>query len=411
VRVLTTIRRAEYAELVALFFIQGASLSMWFVPLGVVLDANGLTAIKAYAFAASAVAAFVSPLIFGAIADRHASPVAVLRGLAVATAAAMALAATSIKLHWNPALVLALIQLHALCSAPTFSISTAIVFSRLRSSQREFGSIRAMATLGWMSGCWVVSALNADTTALAGYSGALAWLMMAAFTFLLRGIAPTQVVGQLTLRQRMGWDALALLRNHDHRVVFITAALFNIPLAALYPFTPPQLVQLGFKHTSAWMSCAQVSEIIAMFALAGLFARWRLKWIFALGLAFGLVRYALCAFNGRASLLAGISLHGCSYTLVFITAQIYLDERVDAAWRARAQALMALMTNGFGNLIGYLGTGWWFNDCTNEAGTRWSLYWGGLAAVVVAVLVYFLTAYHGIGMAPRRRTADQTRGP
>jgi MFS family permease len=235
--------------------------------------------------------------------------------------------------------------------------------------------------------------------------------MMAAFTFLLRGIAPTQVVGQLTLRQRMGWDALALLRNHDHRVVFITAALFNIPLAALYPFTPPQLVQLGFKHTSAWMSCAQVSEIIAMFALAGLFARWRLKWIFALGLAFGLVRYALCAFNGRASLLAGISLHGCSYTLVFITAQIYLDERVDAAWRARAQALMALMTNGFGNLIGYLGTGWWFNDCTNEAGTRWSLYWGGLAAVVVAVLVYFLTAYHGIGMAPRRRTADQTRGP
>ena len=70
-RVLKTIRRAEYAELVVLFFIQGAAISMWFVPLSAVLDANGMSAFKSYAFAASALAAFVSPLIFGAMADRH----------------------------------------------------------------------------------------------------------------------------------------------------------------------------------------------------------------------------------------------------------------------------------------------------------------------------------------------------
>ncbi len=51
---LTTIRRAEYAELTALFFIQGAALGMWFVPLSSVLDAHGLHAIKSYAFATSA---------------------------------------------------------------------------------------------------------------------------------------------------------------------------------------------------------------------------------------------------------------------------------------------------------------------------------------------------------------------
>src|ERR1019366_2880229 len=178
---LRTIRKAEYAELVALFFLQGAALSMWFVPLSTVLDANGLHAIKPFAFAASALAAFVSPLIFGAMADRQASPVIVLRGLALATAAAMALASTSIKLGWNPWLVLALIQLHALCSAPLFSIGSTIVFARLADAQKEFGPIRAMATLGWMAGCWTVSALGADTTALAGYSGAVAWMLVAAF--------------------------------------------------------------------------------------------------------------------------------------------------------------------------------------------------------------------------------------
>lgn len=404
-RVLTTIRRAEYFELVVLFFIQCIAMSMWFVPMGAVLDAHGMSALKPYAFATTALAAFISPLVFGAMADRHASPVMVLRGLAVATAFAMALAATGIKLEWNRWVVLALIQLHSFCTAPTFGIATAIVLSRLKNSQREFGPIRAMATFGWMTGCWIVSALNADTTAMAGYSGSIAWLAVAAFTFLLPSVAPPKSVEPVTIRQRMGWDALTLLKNPDHRVVFITAALFNIPIAAMFPFTPPHLLELGLKHTSAWLSLGQISEMIAMFMLASLFARVRIKWIFAMGLGLGILRYSLCAMNSKYWLLAGISLHGCAFTFVMITSQIYLDERIDPAWRARAQSLFLLMTSGVGNLIGYLGTGWWFNACTSVTGTRWSFFWGGLAGVASLVATYFLIAYRGVG-APRRAARE-----
>src|SRR5437867_10159704 len=196
VRVLKTIRKTEYAELMALFFIQGAALGMWIVPLSRVLDAHGLQAIKPYAFATSALAAFVSPLIFGAMADRHASPAQVLRGLSFATAGAMAVASTAIKLRWNPGLVLALIQLHALCSSPTFSIASTIVFGRLTDAQKEFGPVRAMATLGWMAGCWLVSALGADTSALAGYSGAGMWLLVAVFTFFLPSVERLKLAAQ-----------------------------------------------------------------------------------------------------------------------------------------------------------------------------------------------------------------------
>ncbi len=104
-----------------------------------------------------------------------------------------------------------------------------------------------------------------------------------------------------------------------------------------------------------------------MFSLGGLLLRWRLKWIFACGLSFGVLRFALSAMNGKLWVLAGVLLHGCSFTLVLITAQIYLEQRVDAAWRARAQALLTLMTSGVGNLLGYLGTGWWFSACTGLA--------------------------------------------
>ena len=384
-------------------------MGMWFVPLSTVLDAHGLHAIKPYAFAASALAAFISPLIFGAMADRRVGPVRVLRGLALVTAGAMALAATSIKLGWNSWLVLVLIQLHALFSTPTWSISTTIVLARITNAQREFGPIRAMATLGWMAGCWLVSALNADASTLAGYAGTVAWLAVCAFTFVLPSVAPPKSAERLTLKQRLGLDALTLLKHPDHRVVFITAALVAIPLAAFYPFTPPHLHDLGFQRTTAWMSLGQITEIIAMFSLAALLTHWRLKWIFAAGLGCGLLRYILCAMDGKPWVLAGVTLHGFAFTLFFVTAPIYLDGRVDSAWRARAQALMSLMTTGVGNLIGYLGSGWWFQACERPSGVQWPLFWGGLAAAVALVLIYFLAAYHG--RATERKGLEAVRSP
>ena len=394
---LTTLRKAEYFELLVLFFIQGAAMSIWFVPLGPVLDAHGLHAIKPFAFAASAVAAFVSPLIFGAMADRHASPANVLRGLAVAAAVSMAVVSTAIKFNGRPWLVLAFIQIFYLFYAPMFSISSALVLARLKDAKKEFGPVRALATFGWMAGCWLVSALNADASLLAGYTGAVAWLGVAACTFFLPVLEVPPSAANLSWHERLGLDALTLLKNRDHRVVFITAALFNIPLAAFYPYGPTHLRDLGLMHTSAWMSLAQVSELVATFSLGWLLLKWRLKWIFACGLGFGVLRFVLSAFNDRAGLLAGVALHGASFALVYITAPIYLEQRVDTAWRARAQALLSLMSNGFGNLAGYLGSGWWFAACVSPSGTQWTLFWGALAATVATVLVYFLTAYRGRG--------------
>jgi nucleoside transporter len=401
VRVLRTIRKAEYAELMALFFIQGAALGMWIVPLSRVLDAHGLHAIKPYAFASSALAAFVSPLIFGAVADRTGSPVRVLRWVSLATAGALALASTAIQLGWNPWLVLVLIQLHALCSAPTFSLASTIIFARLADARSEFGPIRASATFGWMAGCWTISTLGADASALAGYSGAAVWLLAGAFTFYLPSQAPLRPAGRISWHERLGLDALTLLKNPDHRVVFITTALFCIPVSAFYPYAPPHLRELGFQRTTAWMSLGQVSEVIAMLSLGALLVRFRLKWIFAGGLAFGVLRYAASALNSKGWLLTGVALHGCSFALVYTTAQIYLDQRIEHPWRARAQALMTLMNSGVGNLLGYLGSGWWFATCTRPAGTRWPLFWGGLAVAVGMVMAYFLIAYHGKGHAPR----------
>jgi MFS family permease len=221
------------------------------------------------------------------------------------------------------------------------------------------------------------------------------WLVVAGFTYLLPALETPKSVENLSWHERLGLDALTLLRHRDHRVVFITVALFAIPLAGFYPYAPAHLRDLGFQHTSAWMSLGQVTEILCMLALGALLTRWRLKWIFVCGLSFGVVRFLFSAWDSKAWLLAGIVLHGASFTLVNITAQIYLDQRVEAAWRTRAQALMALMSGGVGNLIGYLGSGAWFAACTETGHQLWPKFWLGTSAAVAVVLGFFLLAYQG----------------
>jgi nucleoside transporter len=373
---------------------------MWFVPLSAVLEAHGLAHIRPYAFATSGLAAFVSPLLFGAMADRHASPVKVLRWLALATAGAMAAASTAIRAGADVWVILALVQLHAFCSSPTWSIASTIVFARLEDAKKEFGPVRAMATIGWMVGCLLVSALAADRSTLAGYLGAGMWLVVGGFTFWLPVLETPKAAVGLTWAQRFGYDALELLKNRDTRVIFLTSALFTVPLAGFYPYTPSHLRELGLERTTAWMSLGQVTEIVGMLALGTMLLRWRLKWILLLGLGLGVVRFLFCAIGTPWALIVGVLLHGGSFTFVTITAQIYIDQRVDPGWRARAQALMALLNSGFGNMAGYLGTGAWFAACTAGERTVWPTFWLGLAAAMAVVGIFFVATYRGRGRPP-----------
>ncbi|MBL9135458.1 MAG: MFS transporter [Verrucomicrobiales bacterium] len=386
---------AGHADLALLFLVHGMAMATWYVPLSPVLEAYGFSEVRPLAFATSAVAALVSPLVFGGIADRQMRPSRVLRGLAIAASVLTVVAAWAIQARATSWGVLLVIQAHALVAVPTWSLTYTIALSRLKDSRREFGPIRALGTLGWMAGCWLVSLMDADASVRASVAGAAIWVVLALVLQTVRGEVPPESQGKLSIRQRLGLDALGLLVLPDHRVVFMTAALIAIPLSAFYPFTPLHLRALGLTHSSAWMSLGQVTELIAMFGLSVLLGRWRLKWIFACGLGFALVRYALCTVDSVPWVLTGVTLHGFAFTLFFITAPIYLNERIEAAWRGRAQALMTLMTLGVGNMLGYLGCGAWFTRCTEAGVTRWPLFWGGLTGAVAMVLLYFLWAYSG----------------
>lgn len=401
--------RAGRLPLGALFFVQAHATGLWMVTFSNVLKTHGLEPIIPYAFACSALAAFISPLFIGSLADEHISPARLLRWLATGTAFFLALAFLAIERGWGITWVLIFFQLQALFSAPTWGVSTSIGLSALSNPAREFGPIRVWATFGWMAaGSMTSYLLQADDSPRAGLVASLVWLGVAALSYSLPETARrAEKVGR-SWRELFGLDALVLLRHRDHGMVFITAALVSIPLSAFYPFAAMQLRDLGQPHVAAAMSLGQVTEIISMYALAPLLARFRMKWVLLTGIGFGVVRYALFTLNNIPAMFAGITLHGVCFTLFYIPAQIYLDRRIDRRLHARAQALLTLMVSGAGTLAGYLGCGWWREACTTARGTEWPLYWSVLCGVLVAVFAFFAIIYQGIGRVEKGEAPVKT---
>lgn len=381
----------------SLFFLQWGAPGLWSVSFSSVLRTHGMEAFIPYAFACNAIAAFISPLFVGAMADREIAPSKLLRWLNWLSAFFLTLVFTSIQFGWGGGLMLAFMMGHALSSSPVFSLATSIVFGSLSDPAKNFGRLRVWGTIGWIVAGWIVSwVLCADASPLSGYASAVALLGIGFFTYLLPEIPPAPSKMHLTWSQRMGLDALALLKHHDHRIVYLTTVLITIPLAAFFPYTPLHLRELGVSAPTAMMACGQLTEIVCMLSLATLWKRVRLKWIFLAGLIFAILRFAFFTLDSRGWLIAGICMHGLCYTLYYITCQIYLAERIEKPMQARAQALLTLLISGVGNLIGYLGVGWWQNSCTAGTQTNWALFWWGLCLVTSLVAVFFIVSYHGI---------------
>ncbi len=269
-----------------------------------------------------------------------------------------------------------------------------LVLAQLRDPGRHFGPLRVWGTYGWMIAGFIVSmVLHADGSTLTGFASAAAWLGVAVFTFLLPVAPPHPAGPPFVWKELFGLETFAVLRDPQHRAVFLGAGLLSIPLAAFYPYTPMHLQDLGVEAGSAVMSIGQVSEALSMYAVARLLREARLPTILNSAIAVAVLRYVLFATGSVWAVVTGVFLHGICFTLFFIPAQIYIEQRIPREMRFRAQALMTLLISGFGNLLGYLGCGALRSLCAEDGHTGWGLYWGVLAGMVAAVWAYFLRAY------------------
>lgn len=391
-------------RLAGMFFIHFIGPGMWMVALGNVMAAHGMADEVPLAYALGPLSALLSPLAAGALADRQVQAQQVLRWATLLAAVFLTLAFFALDQGWGALPFLLLLGAHSFFFTPTFSLATSVVMSHAEDPRKHFPLLRVWATLGWiLAGVLVSFVLKADFTTTAGYAAAAAMVASWAFSWLLPPTPPPAAsLASSGWRGLLGLDVLGSFRRGDPKVFIITSALVAIPMAAFFPFAPRHLRDLGVGEPTALMTLGQAAETIAMVGLGWLLAHARLKWIFGLGLGFAVLRYvsmAVAARTGWVPLMSvGLAMHGLVYTFYFVTAQIFLEVRVDKAVRARGQALLTTVSGGLGALGGTLLSGVWHRWCFAldlPRDHQWSLFWWGMTVPALAAAAYFFTAYRG----------------
>jgi nucleoside transporter len=330
---------------------------VFFVPMGPYLAKAfaGDTTVIGIAYGMGPLAAMISPLVAGWLADRAFSPRKLLAFLGAAAGGLLFLmpGAESARAFQ------ATLFVHSLCFFAALPLLNAVVMASLSDPGREFGAIRLWGTIGWIvSGVALGSVLplylgpDVATNGVIFQLGGGALILMALGAFWLADPAPVAAEEKSSLSGGIG----KLLGDAKFLLFLVFSVLFCIPLALYYSYANSFLKSAGISQTETFMTAGQVSEVVFLALLPLLAVRFTAKTILLVGMACWALRYAIFAEfpSSGAALFVAIALHGACYDFFFVTGTLYADRKAPAGLRNTAQSVVAWATLGLGLFIGNL---------------------------------------------------------
>ena len=338
----------------------------------------------------------VSPFIGGQITDRWVATELFLAIAHLIGGVLLLLAARRIK-FWD---LFGLMGLYSLLFAPTLALVNSLLFAHLTDPEAQAGKVRVWGTIGWivaglMLALWrrlgKLKVRGSDALTLAG----IVSLIMGVFCFFLPHTPPPEEPGN----PLAFLDAFKMLGDLNFLVFIIISFIVTTELQFYYLPTAPFLEDIGVqnKNVSAVMTLAQFAEIIAMaIMLPILLPRIGFRWALVIGVIAWPLRYIIFAMMRPVWLvISSLMFHGLGYTFFFFIGQMYVDKVAPTDIRASAQALIAVVTLGFGNFIGTQITGVIMDMFKKEDKFQWRPIFLVPCVLTIVCAVAFILFFKG----------------
>jgi NHS family xanthosine MFS transporter len=382
------------------FFIWGS----WLISFGNYMFQLGMGDKIGTLFATAGIASFIMPTIAGIIADRwlHSEKLLGILHLLGACCLFMASRATDFSQLYL------IMFLNALFFMPTIGLSYSVCYSVMAKhgmdTIKDFPPIRVWGTVGFIVAMWVVNLAGwgAGSNQLLLASGAA--LVLGIYSFTLPPSPPTKAQKGSSLISALGLDALVLLKEKKMAVFFLFAVLLGVCLQItnsygstfLGSFAGDYPDSFAVRYNNIFLSISQISEALFILAIPFFMRRFGIKTVMLMSLGAWVLRFGFFGIGnpgtGMIWLTLSMIIYGMAFDFFNISGSLFIEQETPAKFRASAQGMLMMVTNGLGAIIGNYSAEWVINSHTTGQVTDWPLCWfifAGYAAVIGILFAIF----------------------
>ena len=149
-------------------------------------------------------------------------------------------------------------------------------------------------------------------------------------------------------------------------------------------------------HFIMFLSISQISEALFILAIPFFMRRFGIKTVILMSFCAWVLRFGLFGVGNPGSgmiwLTLSMIIYGMAFDFFNISGSLFIERETPDRFRASAQGLLMMVTNGLGAILGNYGAQAVINHYTNDNVTNWPVCWfifAGYAAVVGLLFAIF----------------------
>ena len=385
------------------FFVWGA----WLISIGGYLGGTlGFNGVEIGAvFSTLGLASLFMPAIMGIIADKWINAEKLL-GLCHMMGAILLFWASTVT---DPDAFFYVMLLNSMFYMPTIALNNTVSYVVLEQKGydvvKDFPPIRVWGTIGFIAAMWMVDLFGWKSSSMQLVLSGFSSIALGFYAFTIPACKPVKSDQKKTLVSRLGLDALVLFKQSRMAVFFLFAMFLGAALqitnafggSFLESFNLTHPDTFGVQHPIVLLSISQMSETLFILTIPFFLRKFGIKKVMIISIFAWVLRFGLFSIgdpgNGLYLLILSMIVYGMAFDFFNISGSLFVEKEVPSSYRASAQGIFMLATNGVGATLGGYGSGLVVDLFTKDGIRDWPTIWMVFAVYALILGITFPLAF------------------